>query len=33
MDFRHYKEFMEELFGEWYAKISKDTPTDGKVWH
>ena len=29
--FCHYKEFMEEILSKGYAKISKDTPTDGRV--
>ena len=29
--FHHYKEFMEEILGKVYAKISEDTPTDGRV--
>ena len=31
--FCHYKEFMEEILSKGYAKISKDTPTDGRVWY
>ena len=26
-----YKVFMEEIFSKGYTKISKDTPTDGRV--
>ena len=29
--FRHYKEFMEEILNKEYAKVSKDTPTNGKI--
>ena len=29
--FCHYKEFMEEILSKGYAKISEDTPTDGRV--
>ena len=31
--FHHYKEFMEEILSKGYAKISKDTPIDGRVWY
>ena len=24
---------MEEILSTWYARISKDTPVDGKVWY
>ena len=31
--FHLYKEFMEEILSKGYAKISTDTPTDGRVWY
>ena len=31
--FHHYKKFMEEIPSKGCATISKDTPTDGKVWY
>ena len=31
--FHLYKEFMEEILSKGYAKISKDTLTDRKVWY
>ena len=29
----HHKEFMEEILSKRFATISKDKPTDGKVWY
>ena len=31
--FHHYKEFVEKILSKRFAKISKDKPTDGKVWY
>ena len=31
--FCHYKDFMEEILSKEYARISKDTQTDGRVWY
>ena len=31
--FCHYKEFMEEILSKGYAKISKSTRTNGRVWY
>ena len=31
--FCHYEEFMEQILSKGYVKISKDTPTDGRIWY